>query len=193
VLLAVLSEQDTWLDAHAGHVAELASRVAQALGQPEHEVYRVRLAAQLHDIGETAIPGTVRNKPGPLDPHDWEFMHRHTLVRERIVLAAPALAYTAPLIRSSHERIDGDGYPDGLAGEQIPIGARIIAVCDAFDAMTNDRPHRAATTPEAALAELVRCAGTQFDPEVVQALSAIADLAGAAGHTQSPPDQRAEP
>jgi diguanylate cyclase (GGDEF)-like protein len=181
VLLQVLSEQDAWLDAHAGHVAELAGRVAQALGQPEHEVYRVRLAAQLHDIGETAIPGTVRNKPGPFDAHDWEFMHRHTLIGERIVLAAPALAQSAPLIRSSHERIDGDGYPDGLAGEQIPIGARIIAVCDAFDSMTSDRPHRAATTSEAALAELHRCAGTQFDVEVVRVVSAIADLAGAAG------------
>jgi diguanylate cyclase (GGDEF)-like protein len=190
VLLQVLSEQDTWLDAHADDVAELASRVAEALGQPDHEVYRVRLAAQLHDIGETAIPGTVRNKPGPLDARDWEFMHRHTLVGERIVLAAPALAYTAPLIRSSHERIDGHGYPDGLAGGQIPIGARIIAVCDAFDAMTSDRPYRMATTPEAALAELARCAGTQFDPEVVRAFSRITDLAGSgpgsAGYAEAP-------
>ena len=103
-------------------------------------------------------------------------MHRHTLIGERIVLAAPALTSTAPLIRSSHERIDGDGYPDGLAGEQIPIGARIIAVCDAYDAMTSDRPYRAATTAEAALAELSRCAGTQFDAEVVQAFLAITAL-----------------
>jgi two-component system, cell cycle response regulator len=178
VLLQVLSEQGRRLDAHAGRVAELAGRVAEALGQPEHEVQRVRLAAQLHDIGETAIPGTVLNRPGPLDAHDWEFIHRHTLVGERIVLAAPALAHTATLIRSSHERIDGAGYPDGLASEQIPIGARIIAVCDAFDAMTSDRPYRASTTTEAALAELARCAGTQFDPEVVRALSAIAGHAG---------------
>jgi diguanylate cyclase (GGDEF)-like protein len=178
VLLQVLSEQDKRLDAHAGHVAELAARVAAALGQPDHEVQRIRLAAQLHDIGATAIPGTVLNKPGPLDTQDWEFMHRHTLVGERIVLAAPALAHTAPLIRSSHERIDGSGYPDGLAGEQIPIGARIIAVCDAFDAMTSDRPYRAATTVEAALTELARCAGSQFDPAVVRVLSASAVRAG---------------
>jgi diguanylate cyclase (GGDEF)-like protein len=177
VLLQVLSEQDKRLDAHAGHVAELAGRVAEALGEPDHEVARVRLAAQLHDIGETAIPATVLNKPGPLDPSEWDFIHRHTLVGERIILAAPALAHTAPLIRSSHERIDGGGYPDGLAGERIPIGARIIAVCDAFDAMTSDRPYRQATTIEAALAELARCAGTQFDPEVVQAFSAITDRA----------------
>jgi two-component system, cell cycle response regulator len=187
VLLQVLSEQDRRLDAHAGHVAELAGRVAEALGQPDHEVQRVRLAAQLHDIGETAIPGTVLNRPGPLDAHDWEFMHRHTLVGERIVLAAPALAHTAALIRSSHERIDGAGYPDGLAGEQIPIGARIIAVCDAFDAMTSDRPYRAATTTEAALTELARCAGSQFDPEVVQVFSAIFERAASQAETAAQP------
>jgi diguanylate cyclase (GGDEF)-like protein len=194
VLLQVLSEQDARLDVHAGHVAELAGRVADALGQPEHEVQRIRLAAQLHDIGETAIPGTVLNKPGPLDAHDWEFIHRHTLVGERIVLAAPALAHTATLIRSSHERIDGAGYPDGLASEQIPIGARIIAVCDAFDAMTSDRPYRAARTTEAALTELARCAGTQFDPKVVEAFSATVDHAGShaqtSAQTQPGPDSR---
>jgi diguanylate cyclase (GGDEF)-like protein len=183
VLLQVLSEQDKRLDAHAGHVAELAARVAEELGQPEHEVQRVRLAAQLHDVGETAIPATVLNKPGPLDAREWEFIHRHTLVGERIILAAPALAHTAPLIRSSHERIDGDGYPDGLAGEEIPVGARIIAVCDAFDAMISGRPYRQAATIEAALAELARCGGTQFDPEVVRAFSAITDRAG--GRTET--------
>ncbi|MFZ0385032.1 MAG: HD domain-containing phosphohydrolase [Solirubrobacteraceae bacterium] len=194
VLLRVLSEQDARLDVHAGHVAELAGRVADALGQPEHEMQRIRLAAQLHDVGETAIPGTVLNKPGPLDAHDWEFIHRHTLVGERIVLAAPALAHTATLIRSSHERIDGAGYPDGLASEQIPIGARIIAVCDAFDAMTSDRPYRAARTTEAALTELARCAGTQFDPKVVEAFSATVDHAGShaqtSAQTQPGPDPR---
>jgi two-component system, cell cycle response regulator len=177
VLLQVLSEQDTQLDAHASHVAELAGQVAEALGQSEPEVQRVRLAAQLHDIGETAIPGTVRNKPGSLNAHEWEFVHRHTLVGERIVLAAPALAHCAPLIRSSHERIDGGGYPDGLASGQIPVGARIIAVCDAFDAMTSHRPFREPKTTDAALGELSRCAGTQSDPRVVHALSTIASRA----------------
>jgi HD-GYP domain-containing protein (c-di-GMP phosphodiesterase class II) len=97
-------------------------------------------------------------------------MHRHTAIGERIILAAPALANTAPLVRSSHERIDGDGYPDGLAGSDIPLGARIIAACDAFDAMTSVRPYRGATSNELALEELTRCSGSQFDPEVVTAL-----------------------
>jgi two-component system cell cycle response regulator len=100
-------------------------------------------------------------------------VHRHTLIGERIVLSAPALAHTAPLVRSSHERVDGAGYPDGLRGEQIPIGSRIIAVCDAYDAMTSPRSYREPISTEAAVQELERCAGTQFDPEVVHAFGKI--------------------
>ena len=128
--------------------------MAEALGQSEHEVWRVRLAARLHDVGKTAIPAGILAKPGPLDEGEWEFMHRHPLIGERIVLAAPALAGTAPLIRSSHERVDGRGYPDGLVGEAIPLGARIIAVCDAFDAMTSERPYRGPMNVAGALEEL---------------------------------------
>lgn len=169
-LLQVLNEQDKGMNAHGDHVAELSAEVAEALHQPELEVQRIRLAATLHDIGKTAIPESVLNKPGPLDEQEWAFIHRHTLVGERIVHAAPALAGTAPLIRSSHERLDGSGYPDGLRGEQIPLGARIIAVCDAYDAMTTDRSYRSAGTVDAAVEELRRCAGSQFDPDVVDAL-----------------------
>jgi HD-GYP domain-containing protein (c-di-GMP phosphodiesterase class II) len=96
-------------------------------------------------------------------------MRRHTIIGERIVAAAPALRDVATLVRASHERHDGGGYPDGLAGEQIPLGARIVSICDSFDAMVADRPYRAALTPDVALAELERCAGTQFDPAVVAA------------------------
>jgi diguanylate cyclase (GGDEF)-like protein len=167
-LLQVLSEQDEGMDVHGGHVAELSGEVAQALHQPELEIQRIRLAATLHDIGKTAIPEAILNKPGPLEEREWEFMHRHTLIGERIVLAAPALAGTASLIRSSHEHLDGSGYPDGLRGEQIPLGSRIIAVCDAFDAMTAARSYRKAGTPDAALKELRRCSGSQFDPRVVE-------------------------
>jgi diguanylate cyclase (GGDEF)-like protein len=167
-LLQVLSEQDEGMDEHGGHVAELSGEVAQALHQPELEVQRIRLAATLHDIGKTAIPDAVLNKAGPLEEREWEFMHSHTLIGERIVLAAPALAGTAPLIRSSHEHLDGSGYPDGLQGEQIPLGARIISVCDTFDAMTAARPYRKAGTVDAAISELRRCSGSQFDPRVVE-------------------------
>jgi HD-GYP domain-containing protein (c-di-GMP phosphodiesterase class II) len=100
---------------------------------------------------------------------EWSFMRRHTIIGERILLAAPALRPVARLVRSSHERWDGCGYPDGLAGDDIPLGARVVAVCDAFNAMTTDRPYRPRMSPDGALAELRSCAGTQFDPRVVEA------------------------
>jgi diguanylate cyclase (GGDEF)-like protein len=169
VLLQVLSEQDKAQDVHVQHVAELAEEVASTLGLPAHEVRRIGLAAKLHDIGKTAIPSAILDKPGPLSGDEWEFIYRHTLIGERIVLAAPALAAAASLIRSSHERVDGGGYPDRLSGDQIPLGARILAVCNAFDAMTSDRPYRSAMTTGEARSELERCAGTQFDRQVVEA------------------------
>jgi diguanylate cyclase (GGDEF)-like protein len=168
-LLQVITEQNAGLDEHVERVSELSSAVAEALGEPEHEVRRVRLASRLHDVGKTAIPAAILDKPGPLDEREWEFMRRHPLIGERIVMAAPALASTAEIIRSSHERVDGQGYPDGLAAGDIPLGSRIIAVCDAFDAMTSDRVYRKSMSVEAALGELRNHAGTQFDRVVVEA------------------------
>jgi len=168
-LLQVITEQNASLDEHVELTAECSGVLAKALGQSEREVRRTRLAAQLHDVGKTAIPASILDKPGPLDEQEWEFMRRHPLIGERIVLAAPALANTAPLIRSSHERIDGHGYPDGLAGENIPLGSRIIAVCDAYHAMTASRVYRLGISTDAALEELERHAGTQFDTTVVEA------------------------
>jgi HD-GYP domain-containing protein (c-di-GMP phosphodiesterase class II) len=129
-------------------------------------------AAELHDIGKAAIPDAILNKPGSLNDQEWDFMRRHTLIGERILSAAPALAPVAMVVRSSHERWDGTGYPDGLAGDQIPFSARIIQVCDAFDAMTNARAYCRPVRPEEALAELQRGAGTQFDLAVVDAFAA---------------------
>jgi diguanylate cyclase (GGDEF)-like protein len=169
VLLQVITEQNATLDEHIGRITESSGALAEALGQPESEVRRIRLAAKLHDVGKTAIPVSILDKPGPLDEQEWEYMRRHTLIGERIVAAAPALASAAPLIRSSHERIDGHGYPDGLAGENIPLGSRIIAVCDAYAAMTSERAYRAAIGADAALEELQLNAGTQFDTTVVEA------------------------
>ncbi len=169
VLLQTLSERDPELRIHVGDVAGLAEAVAHRLGLGSEEVEQVRLAAELHDVGKVAIPDNILTKPGPLDEEEWDFIRRHTLVGERIINAAPALNRVAALVRSSHERYDGDGYPDKLAGTDIPLGSRIVAICDAFDAMTSDRAYRGARTPEAALAELRICAGTQFDPVVVEA------------------------
>jgi diguanylate cyclase (GGDEF)-like protein len=173
-LVQVLIERDVVLSAHISHVAELASATALRLGLPDHEITRIGLAAQLHDIGKTAIPESILSKPGPLDQDEWAFMRRHTLIGERIVAAAPSLAHTASLVRSSHERLDGGGYPDGLAGQDIPLGSRIIAVCDAYDAMIATRPYRDPKSLPDALAELRLCAGSQFDPDVVAAFATVA-------------------
>jgi diguanylate cyclase (GGDEF)-like protein len=169
VLLRVLAERSPGLHEHIDEVARLAALTAAQLGLPEYEVKRIELAGELHDVGKTAIPDTILNKPGPLDDEEWAFIRRHTEIGERIVLAAPSLAHTAELVRCSHERHDGTGYPDHLAGDQIPIGASIIAVCDAYDAMTSTRPYSDAISITDALAELRRCAATQFHPHVVQA------------------------
>ncbi len=127
----------------------------------------MRIAAELHDVGKVAIPDEILLKPGPLDAGEWRFMERHTLIGERIIGSSPGLAPVAAMVRSSHERWDGRGYPDRLSGEDIPLGARIVAVCDAYDAMTKDRSYRSGMDPELALTELRRCAGSQFDPAVV--------------------------
>jgi two-component system cell cycle response regulator len=129
-------------------------------------------AAELHDVGKIAIPDAILSKPEPLNEEEWQFMHRHTILGERILMAASALRPVARLVRSSHERFDGGGYPDRLKGEEIPLGARIIFVCDAYDAMRTDRAYSPGIAPADAIAELRACSGTQFDPEVVEAFIA---------------------
>ncbi len=176
VLLQVLAERDGELATHVGHVADLAWRTATMLGLPTDQVERARLAGDLHDVGKSAIPDSILDKPGPLDRQERRYMQRHSEIGERIVAAAPALGDVAPIIRSTHERVDGTGYPDGLQGDQIPICSRIVAVVDAYDAMASDRPYQSAMTAEDAISELYHCAGTQFDPAVVKAFTvALAD------------------
>jgi diguanylate cyclase (GGDEF)-like protein len=173
VLMTLLAERSPELGAHLDEVAELCERTGEKLGLPEEHMGHLLRAASLHDIGKAAIPDEILDKPGPLDESEWAFIRRHTLIGERIVGAASALTEAARLVRWSHERFDGSGYPDGLSGEDIPLGSRIIAVADAFDAMVCGRPYRPAVSPAAAVAELRRCAGTQFDPEVVSAFEAV--------------------
>ncbi len=168
-LLSALAHRDPELSDHVDDVAELAANVAESLGCDPAQVEAIRIAAELHDIGKIAIPEAILDKPGPLTPDEWTLMHQHTIAGERIILASPALADVAPLVRSSHEHWDGTGYPDRLAGDAVPLGARIITVCDAYHAMTSDRTYRRALSPEVALSELCACAGSQFDPAVVEA------------------------
>lgn len=167
VLLSALTARDSELGAHLANVGELAERVARRAGLGDAEVEEVRLGARLHDVGKMGLPDEILNKAGPLTSEEWAFVRRHTLIGERILFAAPALSGVASLVRSSHERWDGDGYPDGLAGEDIPLASRIIAVCDSVDAMMSDRPYRDAMTLDEALAELRLGSGSQFDPALV--------------------------
>jgi diguanylate cyclase (GGDEF)-like protein len=173
VLLSVLGEHSSSLAKHLGHTGTLAEAVARKLGLPEDAVLLTRLAAELHDVGKTAIPDVVLDKPGPLDADEWILMKRHTIIGERILAAAPALARVAPLVRSTHERVDGAGYPDGLLGDAIPLSSRIVCVVDAYDAMTAGRPYSVERTPAEAIAELQSCAGSQFDRAVVEAFVAV--------------------
>jgi diguanylate cyclase (GGDEF)-like protein/PAS domain S-box-containing protein len=172
-LVQLIAEQRKELGASSINIADLAAATATTLGLSADDVACTRIAAQLHDIGKTAVPEAILTKPGPLDSEEWDFMRRHTLIGERIVAAAPALARVAPIVRASHERPDGNGYPDGLMTEAIPIGARIVAVVDAFSAMVSARPYKPAMSIDDALGELRRYAGTQFDSDVVDAFARV--------------------
>ena len=175
VLMQLLSERTPGLHHHVTSVRSLASLVGSDLGLDSEQIDELLRAAELHDIGKLAVPDQILNKPGPLSESEWRFMREHPAIGERILNAAPALRPVARLVRSSHERWDGGGYPDGLAGDKIPLGARIVAVCDAFEAMTCDRCYQHARSQEDAVQELRRHAGTQFDPAVVAAISRALD------------------
>jgi diguanylate cyclase (GGDEF)-like protein len=172
VLLRVAAEHDGELSDHVNDVADMVASVSRGLGLSEDELVEVRRAAALHDIGKVAIPDAILHAPRALTAAEWEYMRQHTIIGERIIAAAPELRGVGKIVRSSHERWDGRGYPDGLKGEEIPLGARIVAVCDSYDAMVTDRAYRKGRAPEEALRELRRCAGSQFDPIVVGAFTA---------------------
>jgi two-component system, cell cycle response regulator len=166
VLLGLLRERDPELDTHVQQVAHLAQRLGRELGLSADELKKLVAAAELHDVGKAAIPEAILDKPAALDAQERSYIERHTTIGERIIASAPTGRPVAAIVRATHERYDGQGYPDGLAGEQIPLAARVIAICDAYEAMTSTRSYRAALPREEALAELRRCAGSQFDPRL---------------------------
>ena len=156
---------------HAEEVSDLSGAIARTLGLPDDMVLRCRLGGWLHDIGKVAIPDRILVKPGDLDAHEWRIMRTHAEIGEQLVRRIDAVGMAAPAVRHHHERVDGSGYPDGLAGDAIPLEARIVAVADAFSAITADRPYRRARTPLEALAELRRQAGLHHDARAVEALA----------------------
>lgn len=176
-LSAAVGAKESRPAGHGSRLAEYSATLALEMGLSPAEVEAVRHASLLHDVGQIGIPDSVLLKPGPLDEADYEAIRRHPVIGEEN-LKPPAdradfHAEVARLMRHHHERFDGQGYPDGLAGEEVPPGARIIAVVDSYEAMTSDRPYRKALGLEAATAELRRCAGSQFDPRVVEAFIAL--------------------
>ncbi len=171
-LAIALLERDRYTGEHSESVVEMAVAVARGLGLSPAQVEDVRAASLLHDIGKVGIPDAILNKPGPLTPDERTVMAEHPVIGERILRSIGGFLSVAEIVRHEHESWDGSGYPDGLVGELIPIGSRIILACDAYHAMTSDRPYRARMSHADAFTELTRCAGRQFDPKVTEALVA---------------------
>jgi HD-GYP domain-containing protein (c-di-GMP phosphodiesterase class II) len=167
----VVEADDEYTGIHSHDVVELTLKVADELGLSARERRDAEFAALLHDVGKVRVPNSIINKAGPLDDDERAVMVRHTIEGERLLLRVGGLlGEIGRVVRSCHERWDGKGYPDGLAGEQIPLIARIVSCCDAYNAMTSDRSYRKALAVEVAVEELRTCSGTQFDPQVVDAL-----------------------
>jgi HD-GYP domain-containing protein (c-di-GMP phosphodiesterase class II) len=172
VLTSTVEAKDSTTAAHGDHVAQLAERVALRMGLGPEQARDVRHAAMLHDVGKVAVPSEILLKPGPLTREEWEVMRQHVVVGGALLERVEAFSHLAPIVRASHERWDGEGYPDGLSGEGIPLAARIVAACDTYDAIITERPYRPAASKETAIAELRRVAGRQLDDRVVIALLA---------------------
>jgi putative nucleotidyltransferase with HDIG domain len=182
-LAAALEAKDAYTNDHASEIAELAGRVCDELGLDTRTTRVVKLGGLLHDIGKIGIPEAILRKPDALTGEEMLVMQRHPDIGARILEPVPYFAELVPLVRSSHERWDGRGYPEGRSADDIPLGSRVIAVCDAFHAMTEDRVYRRALPVPSAIAEIERCAGTQFDPVCARALLDVvrADTSGPNG------------
>lgn len=174
-LMAAVEARDSYTGEHSARVVEHAVAVARHLALGEAEIAEIRHVALLHDIGKLAVPDTILRKQGPLTDDEWDVMRTHPISSDHLIRNVPGLAHLAPAIRAEHERWDGSGYPDGLAGEEIPLASRITLACDAYHAMTSDRPYRAAMSDERARTEIRAGAGTQFCPTAARALLDVLD------------------
>jgi HD-GYP domain-containing protein (c-di-GMP phosphodiesterase class II) len=172
-LMAALDAKDQVTQGHSERVARLTVAVAKEMGIPQERLVDIERGALLHDVGKIGVPDEVLRKPKALDDREWEAMQKHPILAGLMISKIGFLEGALPILLYHHERYDGSGYPFGLRGEAIPLEARIFAVVDAYDAMTSDRPYRKAMSPEQALAEIERNAGTQFDPQVVAAFKRV--------------------
>lgn len=177
-LASALEAKDPNTEAHTGRIRDMALALSTAMQVPSELRRAVKLGAILHDVGKIGIADAILLKPGPLDDGEWQVMRQHPLIGERMLQGIDFVGPALPIVRHHHERWDGNGYPDRLAKEEIPIGARIVSVCDAFDAMTSDRPYRNGMPTESACDELIACAGKQFDPMCVALLVDVVSRLG---------------
>jgi putative nucleotidyltransferase with HDIG domain len=168
MLTGAIEARDPYTRGHSTRVTELAEAIARRLGWSEERLASLRLGGPLHDIGKLAVSDEVLRKEGRLDDHELAQIREHPKTGAKLLLRVAALREAIPYVLYHHERWDGGGYPSGKAGEEIPVEARVLAIADAFDAMTSDRPYRRALTKDEALAEVERCAGSQFDPQIAQ-------------------------
>ncbi|HMS61288.1 MAG TPA: diguanylate cyclase [Solirubrobacteraceae bacterium] len=187
-LAATLQARDGYTGEHADAVHDLSVAVGDRLGLRGQEMAELAAVALLHDVGKIGIPDSLLHKQGPLDPADWVVMREHPVIGERILATVPGLESVARAVRHEHERWDGDGYPDGLVGDAIPLASRIVLACDAWHALGSDRPYRKALPRDVALAELRRCAGTQFDPTVAAALIDVLESTESGDDANGRPD-----
>jgi len=164
---SALDTRDPETQEHAQRVVDYTLRIARAMDIPEAELQGIERGAILHDVGKIGVPDGILFKPGRLTPSEWACMKTHTEIGYNMLDQISFLRDAVPIVRSHHERFDGRGYPDSLTGKQIPVGARIFAIADAVDAMTSDRPYSRARSMEEAVEEIIRCAGSQFDPDIV--------------------------
>jgi response regulator RpfG family c-di-GMP phosphodiesterase len=171
VLAKAVDMRDSYTARHSDELASLARRVGERLELPARELLELEFAARLHDLGKIGVPDQILRKPGPLTEQEWDVVRHHPAWGAEMLASIPGLERVASLVMSHHERYDGQGYPDGLSGDEIPLGSRIISTCDAYQAMVSNRPYRPALAPVHALRELREQAGTQFDPDAVDALS----------------------
>jgi response regulator RpfG family c-di-GMP phosphodiesterase len=172
---SALDSRDVGTESHSRRVHGYALATARAYGVPETDIPDLEHGVLLHDIGKIGIPDGILLKPGPLTPEEWKTMRRHPEIGKRLIENVPFLRGAIPIIYCHHEKWDGTGYPRALKGEEIPVGARIFSVVDAFDAMTFDRPYSKAVPFQAAFTEIKRCSGTHFDPTVVEAFLRVPD------------------
>lgn len=177
-LVVALEAKDAYTYGHSSQVSAIAYAMARQIGLGEQELFSVRIAALLHDIGKIGIPDQVLNKPDRLDEEERHLIEQHPEIGAKILSGIPALAQVTGMVKYHHERWDGKGYPEALAGEEIPLGARIIAVADTYQAMTSDRPYRKGLATEIAMAELRRFSGSQFDPVLIETFCSIQDTFG---------------